>query len=112
MHILEKYWLLSGMSVPNAKTIPKWEIGLHRVGLYFEGIVEIAPVVLEDYYKGTITSFGVRDSSRKSYPNLQHKENGNINEAKLQEGKKVKTVLIVYTMLHVYECRYRQLVLR
>ena len=84
MHILAKYWLFSGMSVQSAKTIPKWAIGLHRVGLYFEGFVENAPVVLEDYYKDTITSFGVRDSSRKSHPNLQHKENGNIDENKQQ----------------------------
>ena len=59
------------------------------MGLYFEGFVEDAPAVLEEYYKDTVTSFGVRDSSRKSHSHLEDKENIDINEAEKQDGKKV-----------------------
>ena len=44
---------------------PKWAAGLHQVGLYFEGFANYdEPAVLEEYYKETVTSFGVHNSSR------------------------------------------------
>ena len=59
------------------------------MGLYFEGFVHNAPAVLEEYYKETVTSFGVRDSSRRSHSILvQCKEN--TDETRAQEGKKVQ----------------------
>ncbi len=73
----------------SSETIPRWTAGLHRVGLYFEGFVEDAPAVLEEYYKETVTSFGVRDSSRKSHSHVEHKEN---EAANCQDGEKVQFV--------------------
>ena len=61
-----------------SEMVPRWAAGLRRVGLYFEGFVNDAPAVLEEYYKETVTSFSVRNSSRKD------KEN---NET--QDGRKV-----------------------
>jgi len=48
----------------------RWAAGLCWVGLYFEGFVNDAPAVLEEYYKETVTSFGVHNSSRKCHSQL------------------------------------------
>ena len=64
---------------------PRWAAGLHQVGLYFEGFVNDAPAVLEEYYKETVTSFGVRNSSRRCHSQLEHKEND-----ETQDGRKVQ----------------------
>ena len=63
---------------------PRWAAGLHRVGLYFEGFVNDAPAVLEEYYKETVTSFGVRNSSSKCHSQLEDKEND-----ETQDGRRV-----------------------
>ena len=86
------------MSVQNAKTIPKWAIGLHRVGLYFEGFVENAPVVLEDYYKDTITSFGVRDSSRNSHPTYNTRRRETLMKPNSNRAKRY--VYTVFNCIH------------
>ena len=65
--------------------VPRCAAGLHRVGLYFEGFVNDAPAVLEKYYKETVTSFGVHNSSRRCHSQLEDKEN---NET--QDGRKVQ----------------------
>ena len=65
------------------------------MGLYYEGFVSDAPAVLEEYYKETVTSFGVRDSSRRL---LEHcKENECTDETTAQDGKKVQ--------LYMYRCK-------
>ena len=73
----------------STEAAPGWTTGLHRVGLYFEGFVHNAPAVLEEYYKETVTSFGVRDSCRRSHSILEQcKEN--TDETRAQDGKKVQ----------------------
>ena len=70
----------------SAEAVPGWTTGLHRVGLYFEGFVHKAPAVLEEE---TVTSFGVRDSSRRSHSILEQcKEN--TDETRAQDGKKAQ----------------------
>ena len=76
------------MSAIKPETIPKWAMGLHQVGLYFEGFVDDAPAVLEEYYKDAVTSFGVCDSTIRPHPDLQHKENVNNNEPENRKAKR------------------------
>ena len=57
----------SGMCTQVSEMAPRWAAGLHQVGLYFEGFVNDAPAVLEEYYKEMVTSFGVLNSSRRCH---------------------------------------------
>ena len=68
-----------------SETAPRLAAGLHRVGLYFEDFVNDASAVLKEYYKETVTSFGVRNSSRRYHSQLEHKEND-----ETQDGRKVQ----------------------
>ena len=80
------------MSAQASETAPRWTTGLHRMGLYYEGFVSDAPAVLEEYYKETVTSFGVRDSSRRLLEHCKEncKENECTDETTAQDGKKVQ----------------------
>ena len=73
------------MSAQVSEMAPRWAAGLHRLGLYFEGFVNDASAVLEEYYKETVTSFGMCNSSRRCHSQLEDKEN---NET--QDGRKVQ----------------------
>jgi len=100
------------MSAQASETAPRWTTGLHRMGLYYEGFVSDAPAVLEEYYKETVTSFGVRDSSRRLLAEPSDckenckepsdckencKENECTDETTAQDGKKVQ--------LYMYRCK-------
>ena len=87
------------MSAQASETAPRWTTGLHRMGLYYEGFVSDAPAVLEEYYKETVTSFGVRDSSRRLLEHCKEncKENECTDETTAQDGKKVQ--------LYMYRCK-------
>ena len=77
---------------------PRWAAGLHQVGLYFEGFVNDAPAVLEGYYKETVTSFGVRNSSR-CHSQLEDKEN---NETQMAERYSCTCRLKTYVINSAY----------
>ena len=53
---------------------PPWASGLHRSGLYYEGVVDDLEKTLELHRKATVTTFGTRTSC-KSSTNECNKEN-------------------------------------
>ena len=52
---------------------PKWARGLHKKGLYYEGLVDNHEEVIELHRKHTMTTYGTRTSSRTSGEGKENK---------------------------------------
>ena len=62
---------------------PSWAVGLHRSGLYYEGVVDDLSKTLDAHHKATVTTYGTRTSSftKSKLSSRDHnKENSNVAE--------------------------------
>ena len=61
---------------------PPWAVGLHRCGLYYEGVVDDLEKTLELHKKVTVTTYGTRTSRcSKPVPTKElNKENQGVAE--------------------------------
>ena len=66
---------------------PRSAAGLHQVGLYFEDFVNDEPAVLVEYYKETVTSFNVHNSSRRCHSQLCDYHHKQAWEMWVKDGK-------------------------
>lgn len=60
---------------------PPWALGLHRCGVYYEGVVDDLEKTLEIHRKVTVTTYGIRTSRRlNSVSTDLKKESKELNE--------------------------------
>ena len=77
-----------------------WKNGLQRVGTYYEGYIDNIELVLEDYRRDTITSWGTR-RSYTAIKTVTSEDKENISPCPNSEVKKVMQVIIIIWCMHM-----------
>ena len=79
---------------------PPWAVGLHRCGLYYEGVVDDLEKTLELHKKVTVTTYGTR-TSRCSKPlstkELNEENQGVAEDSDLQKSKENEVRWLQFT---------------